>query len=132
MSEFKINSWTTEAKKLRGSMPPRCDVREIKRVRERAGLENKDPVYDDSRIIVEKGQLAPKAESRCRTRRHLAPYGLEEIELQHEKPRLDAAGALYVPITEYRQSDPVTRSPLSIVTPETRGAFRWKTGLRMP
>ena len=25
-----INSWKTEAKKMMGSMPPRCDVREVK------------------------------------------------------------------------------------------------------
>ena len=47
-----------------------------------------------------------------------SPYGLKEIELQYEERRLDATGALYVPLTEYRQSEPVTPSPLSIGTPE--------------
>ena len=64
-------------------------------------------MHDDGRIIVEEGHLALNAESRCSTRRHLAHYGLEEIELQHEKCRLDAAGALYVSLTGYRQPDPV-------------------------
>ena len=45
--EIKIKSWTTEAKKMRGSMLPMCDVREVKRVLERAGFEINDPVYDD-------------------------------------------------------------------------------------
>ena len=45
--EIKINSWTTEAKKMRGSMPPMCDVRQVSKVLERAGFENKDPVCDD-------------------------------------------------------------------------------------
>ena len=83
----------------------------------RAGFENKDPLYDDDRTIVEEGHLALKAQLRCSTRRHLAPYGLEEIEVQHEEPRLDAAGALYVTLTEYDQSDPVMPSNLSIDTP---------------
>ena len=73
-SEIEINSWSNEAKKIRGSMPPRCDVRELNKVLERAGFENKDPIYDDGRIIVEEGHLGLKAES----------YGLEEVEVQHE------------------------------------------------
>ena len=72
-------------------------------------------MYDDGRIIVEEGHVALKAESRCSTLRHLAPYGLKDIEL-HEKHKLDAAGTLYVPLTEYRQPDPATPSPLSIDT----------------
>ena len=28
-SDIKINSWTTQAKKIRGSMPPKFEVREI-------------------------------------------------------------------------------------------------------
>ena len=38
--EIKKNSWTTQAKKMRGSMPPKFDVREILRTFDRAGLEN--------------------------------------------------------------------------------------------
>ena len=42
-------------------------------------------------------------EERARhTRRHLAPYGLDEVEIQHDGRKLDAAGALYVSFTEYK------------------------------
>ena len=43
-SDTKINSWTTQAKKMRGSMPPKFEVREVLRTLEWAGLENKLPV----------------------------------------------------------------------------------------
>ena len=72
-SEIKTNSWTTEAKKMRGSMPPRCNEREVKKVLERAGFENKDPLYDDGRMLVKEGHLGLKAESRRCTRGHLDP-----------------------------------------------------------
>ena len=45
--EIKLNSWTTGAKKMRASMPPRYDVREMKRVLERAGFEDDSHIYDD-------------------------------------------------------------------------------------
>ena len=51
------------------------------------------------------------------TRKHLAPYGLEEIELQHDRQMLNAAGALYVPLTEYKLADPAMPSPLLVDTP---------------
>ena len=38
--EFKINSWTTQAKKMRGSMPPKFEVRDVLRTLQEAGLEN--------------------------------------------------------------------------------------------
>ena len=38
-SEIKIKSWTTEAKKIRVSMPPSWDVRVVNKVLERAGFE---------------------------------------------------------------------------------------------
>ena len=41
--EIKINSWTTQFKKM---MPQLCDVRELNRVL--AGFENQDLVYDDA------------------------------------------------------------------------------------
>ena len=50
---------------MRGSMPPKCDAREVKKILERSGFENKDPVYDDGLIIVEAGHLGLKAESIC-------------------------------------------------------------------
>ena len=92
--EIKINWWTTQAKNMKGSMPPRCEVRAVNRVLERAGFENQDPVYDNGRMIVEEAQLALKNEMKFSTRRHLAPLGLEEVELQHVGRKLDAAGAL--------------------------------------
>ena len=36
----KINSWTTQAKKMRGSSPPKFEIREVLRKLERTGLEN--------------------------------------------------------------------------------------------
>ena len=39
-SEIKINSWTTQAKKMRGSLPPKFEVREVLRSLEQSGLEN--------------------------------------------------------------------------------------------
>ena len=54
-SDIKINSWTTQAKKMRGSMPPKFEVREVLRTLERAGLENMLPVWDDVRMIMEEG-----------------------------------------------------------------------------
>ena len=43
----------SQAKKMSGSMPPKFEVREVLRSLERAGLENKLPVWDDGRMIVE-------------------------------------------------------------------------------
>ena len=47
----------------------------------------------------------------------MAPYGLEEVELKHERCRLDAAGPLYVPLTEYKEPTAVKPSLLSVDTP---------------
>ena len=63
-SEIKVSSWTNAARKTRRSMPPRCDVRVVNSVLERVGFENKDPVYDNGRRIVEEGNLDLKAELR--------------------------------------------------------------------
>ena len=63
-SEFKKKSWTTEAKKMICSMPPRCHVREVSKVLQRAWFEKKYSIYDDGRIIVEEGHLSLIAESR--------------------------------------------------------------------
>ena len=51
--DIKINSWTTQAKKMRGSMPPKIEVREILRKLDRAGLENMLLVWDNGRMIEE-------------------------------------------------------------------------------
>ena len=79
---------------------------------EKAGLESKLPIYDDGRMIVEEDHLALKDEMKFRTRKYRAPYGLQEVELQQEGRKLDAAGVLYVSLTEYKAADPLTPSPL--------------------
>ena len=53
---------------MRGSMPPKFEVRDILRTLEEAELENKLPIYDDGRMIVEEGHIA-----------------LEEGQVCHEK-----------------------------------------------
>ena len=116
-SEIKINSWTTQAKKMRGSLPPKFEVREVLRTLEQAGLENKLPLWDDGRMIVEEGHIALKDEMKFATRKYRAPYGLEQVEMRQEGKELDAAGPLYVALTEYKKPDPTTPSPLSVGTP---------------
>ena len=116
-SDIKINSWTVQAKKMRGSMPPNFEVREVLRTLARAGLENMLPVWDDGRMIVEDGHIALKAEMKFATRRYRAPYGLEQVEMRQEGKELDAAGPLYVALTENKKPGPTTLSPLSVGTP---------------
>ena len=53
----------------------------------------------------------------CSARKNLAPYGTEEKELPLDGHKLEAAGALYIPLTEYKWLNSVTHSPLSIDTP---------------
>ena len=115
--DIKINSWTTQAKKMRGSMPPKFEVRDILRTLDQANLENMLPVWDDGRMIVEEGHIAPKDEMKFATRKYRAPYGLEQVEIKQEGKELDAAGLLYVALTEYKKQDPATPSPLSVGTP---------------
>ena len=114
--ETKINSWTTQAKK----MPPKNEVREVLKTLEKARLESKLPIYDDGRMIVEEGHLALKDEMKFGTRKYRATYGLQEVELQQEGRKMDAAGVLYVPHTEYKAADLTTPSPLSVGTPRDR------------
>ena len=118
--ENKITSWTTQAKKMQSSMPPKFEVRDVLRTLEEAGLENKLPIYDDGRPIVEEGHMALKDDMKFATRKYRAPYGLEELELLQEGKRLDTAGPLYVSLTEYKTADPTTPSPLSVGTPGDR------------
>ena len=115
--DIKINSWTTQAKKMRGSLPPKFEIREVLRKLEWAGLEHMLPVWDDGRMIVEEGHIALKDEMKFATRRYRAPYGLEQVEMRQEGKELDAAGPLYVALTEYKKPDPTTPSPLSVGTP---------------
>ena len=65
---------------------------------------------------MQEGHIALKDDMKCKTRKHLAPYGLEEVELQQEGQKLDAVGTLYVPLTEHKVTDPATSSPLSVGT----------------
>ena len=82
-------------------MPPRCEVREVSRVFERSGFENRDVVYDNGRMIVEEGHLDLKDEIKISARRHLAPSELEKAELCHDGQKLDAAGIKGVSIPVY-------------------------------
>ena len=82
--EININSWTTQTKKMRGSMPPKFEVRNVLRTLEEAGLENKLPIYDDGKMTVEEGHIALKDDMKFATRNYRAPYGLEVLELMQE------------------------------------------------
>ena len=117
-SDTKISSWTTQAKQMRGSMPPKFQVRDALRTLERAGLENKLPVWDDGRMIVNEGHIALKADDMLfATRKYRAPYGLEQVERRQKGKELDAAGPLHAALTEYKETGPATPSPLSVDTP---------------
>ena len=70
------------------------------------------PVWDDGRMIVEEGHIAFKDEMKFATRKYRAPYGLERLEMKQDEEELDAAGPLYVALTEYKKQDPATPSPL--------------------
>ena len=99
-------------------MPPKFEVRDALRTIERAGLENKFPVWDDGRMIVNEGHIALKGDEMVlATRRYRAPYGLEQVEMRQEGKELDAAGPLCVALTEYKKTGPATPSPLSVDTP---------------
>ena len=65
--ETKMNWWTTQAKKMQGSMPLKYEVREVLKTLEKAGLESKLPIYDDGRMIVEEGHQALKDEMKIGT-----------------------------------------------------------------
>ena len=114
--EIKINSWNTHAKKMRGSMPPKFEVQNILRTLGEAGLENKLPIYDDGRMIVQEGPISLKDDMNFATRKYQAPHGLEELQLRQDGKTLDAAGPLYVALTKNKKLDPSTSSPLSVGT----------------
>ena len=75
------------------------------------------PVWDDGRMIVNQGHIALKDDMKFATREYRAPYGLQQVEMREEGRELDAAGQLYVALTEYKKLDPATPSPLSVDTP---------------
>ena len=109
-SEAKINSWTMQAKKMRGSQPPRYEVRRVLRALEQEGLENMLPVWDDGRMIMKEGHIALTDDMKFATRKY-------RVERRQEGKELDAAGQLYVALTEYKRLDTATPSPLSVDTP---------------
>ena len=113
--DIKISSWTTQAKKNERFDAP--EVWDILRMLEQARLENMLPVGVDGRMIVEEGNIALKDEMKFATRKNRAPYGLEQLEMKQEENVLNAAGPLYVALTEYKKQDPATPSTLSVGTP---------------
>ena len=80
--EIKINSWTKQAKKTPCSIPPKFEVRDALRTLKEARLENKLPIFDDGRMIVEECHMALKYDMMFATRKYRVPYGLEELELR--------------------------------------------------
>ena len=98
-------------------MPPKFEDRDILRTLDQANLENMLPVWNDGRMIVEEGHIALKDEMKFATRKYRAPCGLERVEMEQEEKELDAAGLLYVALTEYKKQDPAKPSPLSVGTP---------------
>ena len=68
-------------------------------------------------MIVEEGHIALMDEMKFATRKYRAPYGLEQMEMKQGEKELNAAGPLYVALTEYKKQDPATPSPLSVGTP---------------
>ena len=89
----------TGKKRLEAQCPRKFEVRDILRTLEQAELENKLPIWDDGRMIVEEGHNALKDEMSA-TRKYRAPYGLEQLEMKQQEKELDAAGPLYVAPTE--------------------------------
>ena len=79
---------------MRGSMPPKFEVRDILRTLEQADLEKMLPVWDDERMIVEEGHIALKDEMKFATRKYRAPFELEQLEIKQEEKELEAAGPL--------------------------------------
>ena len=100
-----------------GLMPPKYEVRDVLKTLEKAGLESRMPLRGNGRMIMQEGHIALIDDLACSTRKHLALYGLEEVELRQERQKLDAAATLYIPIAEHKATDPVTPSPLSVGTP---------------
>ena len=98
-------------------MPPKFEVREILSTLDRASLRNGLPIWDDGRMIVEEGHIALKDEMKFATWKYWAPYGLKQEEMRQEGRDLDAAGLLYVALTEYKKQNPAKPSPLSVGTP---------------
>ena len=63
-------------------------------------------------MVVEEGHIALKDEMKFVTSKYRAPYGLEQVEMRQEGKELDAAGSLYVALTEYRKQPRDTLTPV--------------------
>ena len=111
-------------------MPPKFEVPDILRTLDQADLETMLAVWDDGKIIVEEGHIALKDEMKFATRKYRAPYGLEQVEMKQEEKELDAAGSLYVALTEYKKQDPATPSLLSVGTPGDKRSCPVETRFR--
>ena len=96
------------------------EVRDILRTLDQANLENMLPLGDEGRMIVGEGHIALKDEMKFVTRKYRGPYELEQVEMKQEEKELDAAGLLYVALTEYKKQDPATPSSLSVGTPKDK------------
>ena len=55
--------------------------------------------------------MALKDDMKFATRKYRAPYGLGELEFRQNGKMPDAAGPLYVFLTEYETADPTTGTP---------------------
>ena len=43
---------------MRGSIPPKYEVREVLETLEKAGFESRMPIYDNGRMIMQEGHIA--------------------------------------------------------------------------
>ena len=110
---------------MRGLLPPKFEVRDILRTLEQTRLENRLPVWDDGRLIVEEGHIALKEEMKFVTRKYRAPYGLEQLEMKQEEKELNAAG----PSRNTRSRTQLHPHPYQWAPLVTREAVPWKVGL---
>ena len=105
---------------MRGSMPPKFEVKEVLKTLEKAGVESRMPVWENGRMIMQEDHIALKDDMTCSTRKHLASYGLEEVELRQEGQKLCEAGTRYVPLAEHKVTDSTTPSLLTVGNPGDR------------
>ena len=73
---------------MRCSMSPKFEVRVVLRTLEEAGLENKLPIYDDGRMIVEEGHMAEGPYDVCHEKIPSALWsGAVGVEARTEKAK---------------------------------------------
>ena len=114
-------------------MPPRCHVREVSKVLQRAWFEKKYPIYDDGRKIVEEGHLSLIAESRCPWRKLLTPFGMERKWSSKMGDLSLMRLALFMCPSQSLRSRTQSRPRLCwSKLLETREISQWRTALRLP